>query len=150
VFVKPRVNLDAALSRRIRSLFERFTDEAFLDVAGSEAPNKFVAKIASDLKMPDVVVVVQQEGIRHFLDPLPVGRIWGVGKVTGRVFEQLGVGTIGELRLLPEPLLDRHRDKILDGSSFRISQAVQHLMDFRGVGLRRMAGASRDPSRVAM
>ena len=144
VFVKPRMDLYAAVSRQIRSVFERFTplveplslDEAFLDVAGSQAlfgpaaqigrriketirvetklvasvgvaPNKFVAKIASDLKKPDGFVVVEQEGIRDFLDPLPVGRIWGVGKVTGRVFEKLGVRTIGELRLLPEPLLDQ-------------------------------------------
>ena len=144
VFVKPRMDLYAAVSRQIRSVFERFTplveplslDEAFLDVAGSQAlfgpaaqigrrikesiraetrlvasvgvaPNKFVAKIASDLEKPDGFVVVDENGIRDFLDPLPVGRIWGVGKVTGRVFEKLGVRTIGELRLLPEALLDQ-------------------------------------------
>jgi DNA polymerase-4 len=144
VFVKPRMELYVVVSRQIRSIFERFTplveplslDEAFLDVAGSQAlfgpaisigrrikelireetrlvasvgvaPNKFVAKIASDLKKPDGFVVVEEEGIRAFLDPLPVGRIWGVGKVTGKVFEKLGVRTIGELRLLNGPLLDQ-------------------------------------------
>jgi DNA polymerase IV len=144
VFVKPRMDLYAAVSRQIRSVFERFTplveplslDEAFLDVAGSQAlfgpaaqigrrikecireearlvasvgvaPNKFIAKIASDIEKPDGLVVVEEQGIRAFLDPLPVGRIWGVGKVTGRVFENLGVRTIGELRLLPGPLLEQ-------------------------------------------
>jgi DNA polymerase IV len=142
VFLRPRMDLYAAVSRQIRGILERFTplveplslDEAFLDVAGSlplfgpaaqigrrikesiraetrlvasvgVAPNKFVAKIASDLEKPDGFVVVDQAGIREFLDPLPVGRIWGVGKVTGRVFAKLGVRTIGELRRLSEPLL---------------------------------------------
>lgn len=104
-------------------------DEAFLDVAGSErlfgpaatigqlikkrirdevgliasvgvAPSKFVAKIASDLKKPDGFVVVDAGQIHDFLDPLPVGRIWGVGKVTGKTFDRLGLRTIGQLRHL--------------------------------------------------
>ncbi len=102
-------------------------DEAFLDATGSEslfgpspeigrqikgriraelrlvasvgvAPNKFLAKIASDVQKPDGLVVVPTDGVQAFLDPLPVGRIWGVGKVTGQVFDRLGVRTIGELR----------------------------------------------------
>jgi len=104
-------------------------DEAFLDAAGSEslfgpsaeigrqikqriraelqlvasvgvAPNKFVAKIASDIQKPDGFVVVELGDVQAFLDPLPVGRIWGIGKVTGQVFDQLGIRTIGELRSL--------------------------------------------------
>ena len=105
-------------------------DEAFLDVTGSEhlfgsapeigrlikrqireqvrltasvgvAPNKFLAKIAGDLEKPDGLVVVEPENVRAFLDPLPVGRLWGVGKVTNRVFEKYGIRTIGQLRELP-------------------------------------------------
>ena len=105
-------------------------DEAFLDVTGSEslfgssaeigrqikqqiraelrlvasvgvAPNKFVAKIASDLKKPDGFLVVEPGHIQAFLDPLPVGRLWGVGKVTGQVLERLAIRTIGQLRQLP-------------------------------------------------
>ena len=104
-------------------------DEAFLDATGSEslfgpsadigrqikqriraelqlvasvgvAPNKFVAKIASDVRKPDGFVVVEPGEVQAFLDPLPVGRIWGVGKVTGQVFERLGIRTIGQLRNL--------------------------------------------------
>jgi len=102
-------------------------DEAFLDATGSEslfgssanigrlikkrikselrliasvgvAPNKFVAKIASDLDKPDGFLVVQPGEVQEFLDPLPVGRIWGVGKVTGQAFDRLGIRTIGQLR----------------------------------------------------
>jgi len=64
------------------------------------APNKFLAKIASDIQKPDGFVVVDPDGIQTFLDPLPVGRIWGVGKVTGQVFDRLGIKTIGQLRKL--------------------------------------------------
>jgi hypothetical protein len=44
------------------------------------APNKFLAKIASDLKKPDALVVVAPDKVQEFLDPLPVERLWGVGK----------------------------------------------------------------------
>ncbi|MGE3407592.1 MAG: DNA polymerase IV [Pirellulales bacterium] len=138
VFLPCRMDFYAAVSRRIRTIFERFTslveplslDEAFLDVTGSErlfgpsveigrrikqvirqelqlvasvgvAPNKFLAKIASDLKKPDAFVVVEPDQVQEFLDPLSVGRIWGVGKVTGQVFQRLGIRTIGQLRELP-------------------------------------------------
>ena len=112
-------------------------DEAFLDVAGCEAlfgnaetigrrirddiaselrlaasvgvaPNKFLAKIASDLKKPNGFVVVPPDGVQEFLDPLPVGRLWGVGRASGRVFDKIGVHTIGQLRRLPEDLLVDH------------------------------------------
>lgn len=137
VFLTPRMNHYAAVSRQIREILERFTpvieplslDEAFLDVSGSEllfgdaatigkqikqlirselqlvasvgvAPNKFLAKLASDLQKPNGFVVIQAGSIQEVLDPLPVGRIWGVGKVTGRRFDQLGIRTIGQLRQL--------------------------------------------------
>jgi DNA polymerase-4 len=112
-------------------------DEAFLDVTGSErlfgpaetigrmikqeirerlrlvasvgvAPNKFLAKIASDLKKPDGFVIVEPDRVQAFLDPLPVGRLWGVGKVTGQVFEKLGIHRIGQLRQMPVELLRHH------------------------------------------
>lgn len=112
-------------------------DEAFIDVTGSEqlfgpsaeigrkikheirdklrlvasvgvAPNKFLAKIASDLEKPDGFVIVESDGVQEFLDPLPVGRLWGVGRVTGRALEKLGVTTIGQVRRLPLELLQQH------------------------------------------
>ena len=61
------------------------------------APNKFLAKIASDLEKPDGFVVVEPAGVQEFLDPLPVGRLWGVGRVTGEALERLGVRTIGDV-----------------------------------------------------
>ena len=62
------------------------------------APNKFVAKIASDVDKPDGFVVVEEQDVQAFLDPLPVSRLWGAGKVTVATFERLGIRTILQLR----------------------------------------------------
>lgn len=62
------------------------------------APNKFVAKLASDLTKPDGLVVVEKGGIQSMLDPLPVRRIWGVGKSGERCLHKLGITTISDLR----------------------------------------------------
>jgi DNA polymerase-4 len=127
-----------AIFERYTPLIEPLSlDEAFLDVTGSEplfgtsveigrrikqeiretlrltasvgvAPNKFLAKVASDLKKPDGLVVVDPARIHEFLDPLPVGRLWGVGRVTGQAFERLGIRTIGQVRQLPAETLEQH------------------------------------------
>ncbi len=113
-------------------------DEAFLDVTGSEklfgsgveiaeqireairaetgltasvgiAPNKFLAKLASDMDKPDGVTVVpfDREQIVQFLAPLPVGRIWGVGAVTQQRLEDVGIQTVGDLQKMSKQELTR-------------------------------------------
>ncbi len=64
------------------------------------APNMFLAKIASDMDKPDglTVVPVEQSAIEAFLAPLPIGRMWGVGKVTQKKLLSLGLPTIGDLQ----------------------------------------------------
>lgn len=83
-----------------RQIKHRIRDELQLVASVGVAPNKFLAKIASDVRKPDGFVVVEEGDVQSFLDPLPVGRIWGVGKVTGRAFEKLRITTIGQLRNL--------------------------------------------------
>jgi len=112
-------------------------DEAFMDVTGCEslfgsaveigrrikreireslrlvasvgvAPNKFLAKIASDLKKPDGFVVVEGDRVQEFLDPLPISRLWGVGSVTQHAMEGLGLRTIGQVRQSAVETLDQH------------------------------------------
>jgi DNA polymerase IV len=61
------------------------------------APNKLLAKIASDLNKPDGFVVVNREKIGEFLNPLPVRRIWGVGEKIEKKLIQLNIRTIGDL-----------------------------------------------------
>lgn len=84
-----------------RQIKQRIRSELQLVASVGVAPNKFVAKVASDLKKPDGYVVVEPGNVQAFLDPLPVGRLWGVGKVTGQVFDRLGIRTIGQLRSMP-------------------------------------------------
>ena len=109
-------------------------DEAFLDVTGSVhlfgcaenigreikrqikeqlglvasagiAPNKFLAKLASDLDKPDGFVIITEENKQQILDSLPVSRIWGVGKVTEKALKSKGIKTIKQLRQTPKEVL---------------------------------------------
>lgn len=84
-----------------KGIKERIKNELRLIASVGIAPNKFVAKVASDLGKPDGFVVVGPDDVQAFLDPLPVGRLWGVGKVTGRLLQQKGIRTIQQLRQQP-------------------------------------------------
>ena len=142
IFIKPRMDYYAAISKQIRNIFHEFTslveplslDEAFLDVGGSErlfgnaesiakqiktrisdklnliasagvAPNKFLAKLSSDLDKPDGLVVVPENRVEEFLAPLEVNRVWGVGKQTEKKLRLLGVKTIGHLQAISRQTL---------------------------------------------
>lgn len=126
-----------AILRRFTPAVEQVSiDEAFLDVAGTEslhgtpehiavavraavrdelglaasvgvASSRLVAKIASDLRKPDALVVVPWGTEAAFLDPLPIGRLWGVGARTRAVLDDHGVVTIGDLARLPPDVLRR-------------------------------------------
>ncbi|MCR5558733.1 MAG: DNA polymerase IV [Schwartzia sp.] len=61
------------------------------------APNKFLAKLASDLEKPDGLVVIEKEDIQRVLSPLPVRRIWGVGRRMNEKLAIMGIETIGQL-----------------------------------------------------
>jgi DNA polymerase-4 len=65
------------------------------------APNKFLAKMASDLEKPDGFVIITEENKQQILDPLPVNKIWGIGKVTNKALENIGIKTIEQLRTTP-------------------------------------------------
>ena len=92
------------VARRIK---REIRDELGLTASAGVGPNKLVAKIASDLRKPDGLVVVRPERVRRFLDPLPVSRIWGIGRVGEQRLARLGVKTIGQLATLEEPVLER-------------------------------------------
>jgi DNA polymerase-4 len=126
-----------AIFRRYTPLVEPLSlDEAFLDVTGSRAlfgdgeaiarlikrdiraeqgltasagvaPCKFVAKIASDLRKPDGLVVVPAASVAEFLSPLPVERMWGVGPKTAPRIRALGYETLGDLATAREEALER-------------------------------------------
>jgi DNA polymerase-4 len=83
-----------------RTIREQIRQELNLTASAGVAPNKFLAKIASDWRKPNGLFVIQPEDIDAFLAPLPVGRLPGVGKVTGEKLGKLEVKTVGDLRTL--------------------------------------------------
>lgn len=80
-------------------------EELHLTASAGIAPNKFLAKIASDWRKPDGQFVILPEQVESFLEPLPVGRIPGVGKVMETRLKELGISTVGELRGWPASAL---------------------------------------------
>ena len=126
-----------AIFRRYTPLVEPLSlDEAFLDVTGSVslfgdgtaiataikrevraeleltasagvAPCKFAAKVASDLRKPDGLVVVAEGEVAAFLAPLPVERMWGIGPKTAPKMHAMGYRTIGDLARADEATLER-------------------------------------------
>ncbi|MFT3761630.1 MAG: DNA polymerase IV [Pseudoxanthomonas sp.] len=84
-----------------QAIRERIREETRLTASAGVAPNKFIAKIASDWNKPDGLFVVKPSQVEAFLTPLPVGRIPGVGKVMQGKLEKIGVATVGDLRAHP-------------------------------------------------
>jgi DNA polymerase-4 len=123
--------------RRYTPLIEPLSlDEAFLDVSGSEklygateligrrikeeikselgliasvgvAPNKFLAKLASDHEKPDGFTVIHKDQVHAFLDPLPVGRLWGVGQSAERRLLHMGITTVKDMRKKSSDFLEQ-------------------------------------------
>jgi DNA polymerase-4 len=95
----------ATIGRLIR---EAILNEVHLTASVGVASTKLVAKIASDLRKPDALVVVPPGEEATFLAPLPISRLWGVGGKTAEALRDFGVQTIGDLAALPaEPLVRR-------------------------------------------
>lgn len=88
----------AAIKARVRS-------ELALVASVGVAPTKMAAKIASDIDKPDGLRVVEAGELRGFLDPLPLGRLYGVGEVTGDALRTLGLATVGDVARYPEAAL---------------------------------------------
>jgi DNA polymerase-4 len=83
------------MAREIRA---RIAHDVGITASAGIAPNKFVAKIASDWNKPDGQFVVRPEEVDAFVAALPVGKLFGVGKVTARKLQNLGAHTCGDLR----------------------------------------------------
>lgn len=84
---------------------QRIQQELNLTASVGLACNKFLAKLASDLRKPDGFVVVQPDRVQEFLDPLSVERIWGVGKKTAEQLHTLNIRTVRDLRNLEQGYL---------------------------------------------
>lgn len=91
-----------------RVLKDRVRSEMKLTASVGLAPNKFIAKLASDAHKPGGLVVVEEADVASFLAPLPISRLWGVGKATLPAFERLGVQTFGDALGLSLGTLRQH------------------------------------------
>ena len=92
---KTRLLSATQVARTIRA---QVLEEVGLTVSAGVAPNKFLAKIASDWRKPNGLYVIRPQDVEEFLPPLPVGRLPGVGKVTESQLEKIGVRIVGDLR----------------------------------------------------
>jgi DNA polymerase-4 len=90
-----------------RTIRGQIRQELNLTASAGVAPNKFLAKLASDWKKPDGLFVIQPDEMDAFLLPLPVGRLPGVGKVNEEKLVKLGIKTVGELRSLEQRRLEQ-------------------------------------------
>ena len=94
---------------------QRVAAEVGITVSAGVAPNKFLAKIASDWNKPDGLFVILPDQVDHFVAALPVARLFGVGKVTAAKLHALGVQTCSDLLAWSIPELNHHFGKM--GSS---------------------------------
>lgn len=94
-----------------RVIRREIREETALTASAGVAPNKFLAKIASDWRKPDGLFVIRPHEVESFLAPLPVGKLPGVGKTTGAALAALGVATVTDLRALPLVELERRFGK---------------------------------------
>ena len=90
-----------------RAIKRRIRDEVGLVASVGVAPNKYLAKLASDLEKPDGFVVITQEEAEARLAPLPVSRLWGIGKKTEPNFIAAGLRTVGDVARASDALLER-------------------------------------------
>jgi DNA polymerase IV len=94
-----------------RQMKARIKSEIGLTASVGVAPNKFLAKLASDLHKPDGLTIIRQEDVDILLPPMPVTRIWGIGPAMAGRLKLLSINTVGDLRKFP---LDVLREQIGD------------------------------------
>ena len=135
------VEIAARLRRRV-------LDEVGLPITVGVARTKFLAKVASAVAKPDGLLVVPPDDELGFLHPLPVERLWGVGKVTAAKLHDRGLRTVGQIAALDESLLVH----LLGRASGRHLHALAHNRDPRRVQVgrrRRSIGSQRALGRGA-
>jgi nucleotidyltransferase/DNA polymerase involved in DNA repair len=94
-----------------REIKQRIRESTGLTASAGIAPNKFLAKIASDLRKPDGLVEIQPEEVQDFLRDLPISRLWGVGKRTEEVLQAMGILRVGQLAAYPMETIERRLGK---------------------------------------
>ncbi|MFE0024849.1 DNA polymerase IV [Amycolatopsis sp. NPDC059021] len=129
----------SAIAARLR---REVAERVGLPITVGVARTKFLAKVASGVAKPDGLLVVPRDGELAFLHPLPVERLWGVGKVSAAKLRERGIKTVGQVAALPEVDLT----SMLGRAAGRHLHALAHNRDPRPVQVgrrRRSIGAQR-------
>lgn len=135
----------AEIGRRIKGEIWR---EQQLNASVGVAPNKFVAKIASDVRKPDGFVAVSPGEIATFLEPLSVAYLWGVGAKTEAILRGLGIATIGELARWPADALARRLGAI-GRELHRLSRGIDDRPVVAGAPAKSVAAETTFPADLA-
>ncbi len=124
------VEIATALRHRVR-------DDVGLPITVGVARTKFLAKVASGVGKPDGLLLVEPERELEFLHPLPVDKLWGVGRVTAAKLAARGIHTVGEVAALDEAVLST----MVGRASGRQLHALSHNRDARRVETGRRRGS---------
>ena len=137
----------------VRTIKTRIRAETGLTASAGLAANKFVAKVASDLRKPDGLVIVPAGTEAGFLAPLPVERLWGVGRVLAEALSSMGIATIGQLQGMPASTLERrfgeHGRHLHDLAFGRDERTVEPSTAAKSIGAETTFGVDcTDPERI--
>jgi DNA polymerase-4 len=137
----------------VRAIKARIQAETGLTASAGLATNKFVAKVASELRKPDGLVVVPAGTEAAFLAPLTVDRIWGVGKVMATELAQLGIKTVSQLQKTPATVLTKrfgaHGAHLADLAFGRDDRPVEPFSPPKSMGAENTFGTDcRDRARL--
>jgi DNA polymerase-4 len=94
-----------------KKIKQKVVEKTGLTISAGVAPSKFIAKVASDMEKPDGLTVVKKDKVREFLDPLPIKKMWGAGKVTQKALARLSIHTFKDLRIASIELLEKEFGK---------------------------------------
>jgi Nucleotidyltransferase/DNA polymerase involved in DNA repair len=108
-----------------KTIRQQIWEELHLTASAGVAPNKFIAKIASDWKKPNGQFVVQPHEVQAFLLPLAVGKIPGVGKVTETRMAEVGIKTVGDIHAMDLPTLEGHFGR-WGTRLFQLARGIDH------------------------
>ncbi len=136
-----------------RGIKQKIREVTQLGASVGVAPNKLVAKIASDLEKPDGLTVVTQENMHARLDPLSVRRLPGLGRKLGERVEAAGIATLGELRRAPDsvlwPIFGRDSQRMRDRASGIDERPVMAEWDEKSISAEETFSSDlADPARV--
>ncbi|GAB4330775.1 MAG: DNA polymerase IV [Calditrichia bacterium] len=137
-----------------KSIKRAIKEQTGLTASVGIAPTKSVAKIASDYDKPDGLTIVPPDGVQEFLDPLPVSRLWGVGKRMLEALQGMGIHTVSQLRKYPPDLIHQKFGKmgahILNMATGRDERSVQPEHEVKSVSNERTFGRDEENPDVVL